>query len=366
MSDWISRVYNKEMNAPFIISSDNEYYSNLRKRYTYFIKQLNNISADQESIQIAIKYTNKVCEALREYYKGKIGACHRIIKNLIKGCVSNELALSDLNDSRAFPGCRGSEIQFFRARISNDATGYSPQDMVHIPYNMRSITKSDRFSIPGVPSLYLSNTSYGCWIELGCPAERSFHVSPVVLDGKQKVFNLAVMTRDCTQLNDGDESRVHCWIKLLVLMIATSYVVEENNRSFKSEYIISQSVMLACKELQFDGVAYYSKRVYSELFSMAAINLALFVDYLPGQNYGEICQHLKIDESMNYLFFKQLTAASTYQDYSLRIVNTPWITNIGNFKHQYKYSETVFYLFDMHLFGRWSQKDKIDWGNVIN
>ena len=88
------------------------------------------------------------------------------------------------------------------------------------------------------------------------------------------------MSRDCSQLDDGDEKRVHCWIKLLVLMIATSYKIADPNRVFRSEYIISQSIMLACKRLGYDGVAYFSKRVESELFAVNAINLALFAEYI--------------------------------------------------------------------------------------
>ena len=84
---------------------------------------------------------------------------------------------------------------------------------------------------------------------MGKPSEHDFYVAPVLLDGNQKIFNLAVATRMLEELNDGAKDYIHCWIKLLVLMIATSYKVEETNRTFRSEYIISQSIMLACKEL---------------------------------------------------------------------------------------------------------------------
>ena len=149
-------------------------------------------------------------------------------------------------------------------------------------------------------------------------------------------------------------------------MIATSYKIEETNRIFKSEYIVSQSIMLACKQLGYDGVAYFSKRVESELFAVNAINLALFAEYKKGQEYAEICNHLKVDESLNYQLFRQLTPAATYKKYDhLRSVSTRLITNIGNFKHQYGYRDTEFFRFDEHLFARWEDKEKIDWGNAL-
>ena len=47
--------------------------------------------------------------------------------------------------------------------------------------------------------------------------------------------------------------------------------------------------MMACKNLGYDGVAYYSKRVSDEVFSLCAINLALFVNY-DDEGYSEISQ----------------------------------------------------------------------------
>lgn len=80
--------------------------------------------------------------------------------------------------------------------------------MLHHPFKLRGKTGNYRFSIPGVTSLYLANSSYGCWIEMGRPSEHDFNVSPFVLDGTQRIFNLAVMTRHIFQLKSDDD--VHC------------------------------------------------------------------------------------------------------------------------------------------------------------
>lgn len=364
-SEWITRFSDKELQAPFVVSTDLEYYNDLRKRLTHFVNQLEKASADDESIRIARKYSDRVCEAIRKYYKGEIGSCHQKIENLVKGCDNHILAIADLKHSRAFLGSSGSEIQFFRARTISEAKRLKLTDMLHQPFNLRANSGSYRFSIPGVISLYLSNTSYGCWIEMGKPSEHDFYVSPIVLDGSQRIFNLAVMTRLQNYLNDWEESFVHCWIKLLVLMIASSYKVEEKGRSFHSEYIVSQAIMLACKKLGYDGVAYYSKQADEERFSLVAVNLALFTDFEKDKKFGKICKHLKIDEPLNYQLFRQLNTAATYKRYRLRVVQTGVITNINGYKRQYKYSETEFYRFDEHLFGRWDDKETLEWGHVL-
>ena len=167
-------------------------------------------------------------------------------------------------------------------------------------------------------------------------------------------------------LNNFEENRVHCWLKLYMLSIATSYRIKEFNRTFKSEYIISQSIMMACKRLGYDGVAYYSKRVSDEIFARCAINLALFVNYTG--EYSEIVKHMKMDDAFNYGLFKQLCASLTYKDYDLRSTRTGFITNIGTYDRQYPYTETKFPDFDKFLFTTWRDKpngkgkNQVSWG----
>lgn len=224
--------------------------------------------------------------------------------------------------------------------------------MLHLPLKLRSKSGNYRFSIPGNPSLYLANSSYGCWIETGFPSENNFNVSPVLLDGTQKVFNLAVSIRDFHALNNFEENRVHCWLKLYMLTVATSYRIKEGGRTFKSEYIISQSIMMACKRLGYDGVAYYSKRVYDEIFARCAINLALFIDY--NGDYSELIKHMKMDDAFNYGLYKQLRPSLTWREHELRSTHTGFITYIGSYDRQYPYSETKY--FDKFLFTSWENK----------
>lgn len=162
-----------------------------------------------------------------------------------------------------------------------------------------------------------------------------------------------------------DLDEIHCWLKLYMLSIATSFRINEKERTFKSEYIISQSIMMACKKIGYDGIAYYSKRVSDEIFSLCAINLVLFVDY--DNEYSKITKHIKIDDPFNYALYKQLFPSLHYKNYNLRSVQTGLLTNIGSFDRQYPYRETEFFEFDKFLFTTWRDKhkkgkDQIPWG----
>jgi hypothetical protein len=356
----------KELYAPFHVEKDVEYFGDLHKKYNILKKQAKNSGADSISIKIIDKYTDKIYRALNSYYNGKISSSHQIIKNFIKDCMDDRLAVSSINQSEAFPGDKGDELQLFRARVSNDLLGFKAKEMLHLPLTERGKTGNYRFSIPGIPSLYLGNSSYACWIETGRPSDHEFNVSPVLLDGEQKILNLAVIMRDLRCLNEGEEGRVFTWLKLLILMIATSYIVDEKDRTFKSEYIVSQSIMLACKELGLDGVAYYSKRVSDELFAIAAVNLALFTSYKKNEEYSDLCKHLKIDNSFNFSLYEKLNLSLKYKEYDLRIGRTEYTTNIGQYERQYPYIETQFYGFDKFIYSSWKDKDKLLWGNAVN
>lgn len=364
---WMNNGFiSKDLYAPFRVNTDNEYIKDLSKKYSILLKQANKAGADEESIKTIKKYRKKILESLNCYYSADIEKCNTIVRNLLKDIGDDPLAVSPLNSSKAFHGMKNEELQFFRCRIGNPSNAFSAKDMLHLPRSLRAKSGNYRFSIPGNPSLYLANSSYGCWIESGFPADIDYNVSPVLLDGTQIIFNLAISSRDFSNLNEFEESRVHTWLKLFMLSIATSYIVKESGRTFKSEYILSQSIMMACKKLGYSGVAYYSKRVSDEAFALTAINLALFVNY--EKEYSDIIRHIKIDDAFNFSVYKNLLTSLKYKDYPLRSVRTGLITNIGSFDRQYPYKETEFLEFDKFLFTTWSDKpngkgkDEIPWG----
>lgn len=360
----------KELYAPFTVDKDNDYLPDLSKRLMTVLKQAQKAGADAGSIKIIKKYRDKIIEALKCYYSADIAKCNTIIKNLLKDIGDDAFAVNALNSSCAFPGMADQELQFFRCRTGNPSNRYSAKDMLHLPHSLRAKSGNYRFSIPGNPSMYLANTSYGCWIETGYPADIDFNISPVLLDRTQKIFNLVVSIRDFSHLNELESGRVHTWLKLLMLMMATSYRVKESGRTFNSEYIISQSIMMGCKKLGYDGVAYYSKRVEDEAFARCAINLVLFVDY--EKEYSAVIKHMKMDDSFNYSIYKKLLPSLDYKTYTLRSVETGFITNIGNYDRQFPYRETEFFQFDQFLFANWRDKpngngkEQIPWGVPVD
>lgn len=362
---WLENLLDKEFIGPYEVSTDCEYLPDLRKRYRYLKKVLSENGAQEEYIAIVDRYTKGIIKVIESYYKGKIITSQKILNKLIKEIENEKYAVDDINSSKAFPGSDRRYVDLFRARYSDNAKSYDAEDMLHIRFSKRELTKNERFSISGLPCLYLGNSSYCCWIELGQPNDGNFNVSPVRVRNK-RVLNLAVSVCDWRYLESFRKTvgeNLQTWLKLVILTIATSYRVVDQNRFFKSEYIVSQQLMLTCKEIGIDGIAYYSKRVVEERLAVSAVNVALFAEYNKGDK-SKLLEDVAIEDSMNFGMYHHFSSGIRNSGYPLRIEGCTIINSIGNYKRQIDYRMTDFYEFDKYLYKIWIDADDSIFGEI--
>lgn len=365
---WIEKIDFQKFAMPLVVKRDNEYYPGIVEKLADLVFELERCGASDKIVLAVKEYRKKIISSIILYYQGDLVDAQLIVNEMLDEFNDAAPAITDINSSIAFPGGGPdySEVQFFRARLSENVVEFSSEDMLHIPFNKRHIVKSERFSIPGLPCLYLGNSSYACWVEMGCPADHRFNVAPILLDNTQKVLNLTVSISALYAFNESEntlsesenENYVISLLKLFVLTLCTSYKVEETNRNFKSEYILPQMLMLACKRRKLDGITYYSKQIPSELLACnVGVNLVLFAKYNGEESLSEICQHLEVGTSFNFALFKQLLPCQLYKTYELRDLSTPYINNVGTKNHFFPYTETQFFEFDKYLFANWHR----DW-----
>lgn len=358
--EWIDKLKAEEYLMPFVVKQDIDYSRALKDKLSFICDDVKNAGASELCVKTVIDVCDRLLDALDKYYKGDIWEAHVIIDDLIHSIDMCEPAVSNINNTYALWG-KGEKVNLFRARLSDSMLDFPAEEMLHIPFDLRTKVKSERFSIPGLPCLYLGNTSYSCWIELGSPADYRFNVSPIYIEGDVKVLNLAVSIRHIRNWNDSlndsitreeSDKILNEWLKLLLLTVATSYSVNENGRDFKSEYILPQMIMLACKSHALAGVVYISKKVSEEIFGMvAAVNVALFAAYSGEKKYSKICDSIQISDSCNFAMYNRILMNSMkYKDTELTIQNAPIIRNIGSYDRQIPYYETTFFGFDKYLF----------------
>lgn len=129
------------------------------------------------------------------------------------------------------------DTEFYRMRITDKRKGLQRKDIFHNPLNNRRCIKTQRFSTPGYPCLYLGRSLYVCWEEMGMPSTETTLVAGFKNNSELKLVDLRVPSLD-TFLNQSEK-----YAKQFALIIACSIPVIDKDDVFKPEYILPQLVL---------------------------------------------------------------------------------------------------------------------------
>jgi len=145
------------------------------------------------------------------------------------------------------------------------------EGLFHIPFESRHLVKTQRYSIPGLPCLYLGGSLYTCWAEMGRPPFHELHAAAFWLNPSDnlKILNLGNRpARLLLYLNpEGDSNNtmydlLATHISLWLLLALCSIKTLHREAAFKPEYILPQIVLQwITKEHTFDGLCYFSTHV---------------------------------------------------------------------------------------------------------
>lgn len=156
-------------------------------------------------------------------------------------------------------------------------------DLFHIPFEKRNLVAPQRFSVIGVPMLYLGSTVYVCWEELGRPPLHELWASAFRIrePNKARVLNLAYRPGYFAELlelagNPGSRSDIAALsvagaVVWPLLASCTFQVAEEG--AFKVEHVVPQLLMSWLAETEeYIGVRYFSTHVRTPAAMFASIN----------------------------------------------------------------------------------------------
>lgn len=114
-------------------------------------------------------------------------------------------------------------------------------DLFHIPFEMRYLMGTYRYSIPGYPSLYCSSSLYCAWEEIEQETKEN-HYAVATFQTKDviRLLDLRWLFRDNKLVNS--ENLLKHYILRLPLIIACSMQVKYSSDKFVPEYIFSQQI----------------------------------------------------------------------------------------------------------------------------
>lgn len=374
-SDIRDKLLLAETTLPIKIVYDSEYVKNLYEHFDiyynyilhFFPENLVSLKSTKENIDL-IKH------GLHSYFNGRVNETYNCIKKIIVKYYNSPYIVAPVNENYAFRGLAPKkirpkgfskeydasyqkmlehELSFFKARVATEKLGII--DMLHIPFDKRNLVATQRFSIPGIPCIYLATTTYGSWLELGTPEADIFQVSAFKIPSDLRILNLCLQWKfiyGIKKIIDVDKEFFD-FLEIYPLIIATSYHVSEMGRRFKSEYIISQIVMQVCNELKIDGIAYLSKRTCDSYAYPQAVNLAIAVPYNTEYLYWSRANEIYITDPVRFSDFAIIENTNQCASHFSSYVNEIYKNNINNdiilAGKKMKYTNTGFSAFDEYL-----------------
>lgn len=329
--NFIRDLKSLNLKTPILIKNDSDYLPKLKEIYHTIGKM-----AEKHNVEYLSEIINGVQNAIEEYYKGNTEKSLGLIDNIVKEICESQYICTNFNFSGAFNNLIQEkvldEVDLFRGRVETSKDDLGKFDMYHIPYEKRQKISNQRFSIAGIPCLYLGKSIYTCWKELNRPMDSEFYVSHVRVKDEIKILNLAINYEKLLSIanvkkfpqNIDQQDFVLSYVKTWILNIACSFYVKDADRNFKSEYIVPQLLMLSLKKRNISAVAYLSRRISEECLSMdfapLNINVAIIMDESDGKyvennySYSIKMKKISISNPVNFSEFKNLCRIRTSQN----------------------------------------------------
>lgn len=220
-----------------------------------------------------------------------------------------------LTEISSFRGTLKAELSsnnspFYRVRTSSNKT-LRREELFHIPFEIREKVSTQRYSIPGLPCLYVADSIFVCWEEMGRPNIDSLHVSRVDLSQsklKFLYFNTSSndMWKQCFSGKNKDGRLLNLLISFLCywpMLTACSLIVKKQDEVFKPEYIIPQLLLQwVVSEQRIDGVVYKSNRIKVSNHNMGSFqNVVIPVRKIQGRGFcPDLRKKIKLTNPISY------------------------------------------------------------------
>ncbi|WBT22696.1 hypothetical protein ACHOYD_17640 [Enterobacter hormaechei] len=293
------------------------YNSHLRDYATQEKDQLAELIPEILEVSIEVQYC--IALTMTSFLSGNIKLAYDTFdktfsnRNIYKHLRRISIPLSDLCNEKK---------PLFRVRKSEKPLD-KRKDLFHIPFSMRHLVGAQRYSVAGLPCLYLGTSIYIYWQEMGKPDLGKLFISSFKSkDSKSQVLNLAAeflyhRMRSSPYSEDisfKNNSLKISYLILWPLIAACNYKKSDENSNFIQEYIIPNLLMqwISTKDrIPISGIAYRSTKFSKSTQSPQAVNIVLppKVDYAQTIKYDfcpTLCSIFDITPPVSWQILKTL------------------------------------------------------------
>ncbi len=188
-------------------------------------------------------------------YQSKRSTAYTQLKNLLKRYETDSIFAEIPSDSI-----------FYRMRVCDLRKEIKRKELFHIPFEKIRKIKTQRYSSPGYPCLYLGESLYGCWEEMQRPDTESTLFSVFKTSKSFRVVDMRIPTLQEYLAN------AEFYLKFIPLIIASTIPVLNSDDVFKPEYLLPQMILEWViekrREINAIGVYYTSAFKDNEFYEL--------------------------------------------------------------------------------------------------
>lgn len=251
----------EKLKQPFLSDTEKSFHECLKEKLDLYVKFLKNSDfkeiLSENDLNCIDTVSENIMKSIYEYLKGKSGESYKIIDDTLKKQYSNWQNITYKLDKEKF-------LIRIRPSITNL---HNKKELFHIPFTKRHLVAKQRYSIEGLPCLYLSATSYTAWLELNKPSFNELWASGFRSKSEIPLLDLSYTISKIEEdykKNVANAKQTIDRLKIYPFILATSFRVKYPTDSFHEEYIISGKLLQwIVNNTTFMGIRFLSTKLES-------------------------------------------------------------------------------------------------------
>ncbi|EKQ1560019.1 hypothetical protein P4W37_004260, partial [Salmonella enterica] len=236
-----------------------------------------------------------ISQTLEAFLSGDIKASYDKFEKMLK---SKHTSIHLTNISTRLSAICNSETPLYRVRKSDNYLT-KREEIFHIPFSQRHLVRNQRYSVAGLPCLYLGASLYVCWREMNRPDFNKLFVSAFYTSQthpEEMILNLNIealidITSNFRNKNQPKNFKLALsLVALWPLILSCNYLNKQQDAIFIQEYVIPNLLMQWISrqaEHKIIGIAYHTTKIDSGYYGYKGLNVV----FPPQINHSDVKRH---------------------------------------------------------------------------